>query len=90
MVANVTKTNVQPRGVILEAPFDNMPSEIKVHPFGTIFRVLPWYNLLFSQPYYTNDEDFYSSKYILEFCSPLLILHAEDDGIIPSFLGEKV
>lgn len=52
--------------------------------------MLPWYKLLFSDPYYTNDEDFYSSKYILEFSSPIMILHAEDDGIIPSVLGQKV
>jgi len=27
------------KGVILEAPFDNMPSEIEVHPFGRVSPV---------------------------------------------------
>ena len=36
MVNSVVTSEKIPKGVILEAPFDNMPSEILVHPFGTV------------------------------------------------------
>lgn len=37
MVSAVDKSNVEnPKGVILEAPFNNMKDEIKKHPFSLV------------------------------------------------------
>lgn len=55
-----------------------------------IFKHLPWFHWVIVEPFYTNNLRFESDKHIEKIKSPIMILHAEDDGVIPFFLAEKV
>lgn len=79
-----------PRGVILESPFTNIRDEIRLHPFSRPFRHLPWFDYMISQPMYTNKLRFESDKHIYEFRQPVMIVHAEDDVVVPFHLGYKL
>lgn len=42
------------------------------------------------QPLYNNELRFESDKHIGKIQCPVMILHAEDDNVVPFSLGEKV
>lgn len=79
-----------PRGVILESPFTNIRDEIRLHPFSRPFRNLPWFDFMISQPMYTNKLRFESDRHIYEFPQPVMIVHAEDDVVVPFHLGYRL
>ncbi|XP_053962955.1 lysophosphatidylserine lipase ABHD12 isoform X2 [Anastrepha ludens] len=79
-----------PRGVVLEAPFTNIRDEIRLHPFARPFKDLPWFDLTISRPMYSNSLRFESDRHIAEFRQPVMILHAEDDYVVPFELGYKL
>uniref|UniRef100_U5ETP8 Putative monoacylglycerol lipase abhd12 n=1 Tax=Corethrella appendiculata TaxID=1370023 RepID=U5ETP8_9DIPT len=79
-----------PKAVVLEAPFNNIRDEITHHPFSILFRNLPWFDYTILTPMYENNLRFESDKHIAEFRQPILILHAEDDRVIPFKLGYKL
>ncbi|CAD7088179.1 unnamed protein product [Hermetia illucens] len=80
----------QPRAVVLESPFTSIRDEIRQHPFSTLFRNLPWFEHTISRPMYANSLRFESDKHINEFRQPVLILHAEDDIVVPFELGYRL
>lgn len=91
MLAKMQKRNVfGPRLVILESPFNNIREEVRAHPFARIFKRLPWFNYTIVDPMYQNELRFESDKHIAEFRQPVMILHAEDDLVVPFKLGYKV
>ncbi|XP_017120545.1 lysophosphatidylserine lipase ABHD12 isoform X2 [Drosophila elegans] len=79
-----------PRGVILESPFTNIRDEIRLHPFAKLFRHLPWFDFTISRPMYTNRLRFESDIHIQEFHQPIMIIHAEDDVVVPFLLGYRL
>ncbi|XP_037949153.1 lysophosphatidylserine lipase ABHD12 isoform X2 [Teleopsis dalmanni] len=79
-----------PRGVILESPFTNIREEIRLHPFARLFKHLPWFDLTISRPMYSNSLRFESDHHISQFRQPILIIHAEDDYVVPFHLGYKL
>lgn len=79
-----------PRALVLESPFNNIRDEVREHPFSRLFRNLPWFNYTISQPMYDNNLRFESDKHIGEFKQPVMIIHAEDDLVVPFKLGYKV
>jgi len=58
--------------------------------FIQIFKHLPWFHWMAVEPFYKNNLRFESDKHIIKIDCPIMILHAEDDGVIPVFLAEKV
>uniref|UniRef100_A0A1I8NV95 Serine aminopeptidase S33 domain-containing protein n=2 Tax=Stomoxys calcitrans TaxID=35570 RepID=A0A1I8NV95_STOCA len=78
------------RGVILEAPFTNIKDEIRMHPFARPFKHLPWFDHTIARPMYTNSLRFESDQHISKFQQPIMILHAEDDYVVPFQLGYKL
>ena len=58
--------------------------------FIQFFRNLPWFDMFISRPMYDNNLRFESDQHIAEFRQPVLILHAEDDVVVPFHLGYKV
>ncbi|KAI8116891.1 hypothetical protein FF38_06700 [Lucilia cuprina] len=78
------------RGVILEAPFTNIKDEIRMHPFARPFKHLPWFDHTISRPMYANSLRFESDQHISEFRQPILIVHAEDDYVVPFQLGYRL
>lgn len=79
-----------PRGVILESPFTNIRDEIRKHPFARPFKDLPWFDITIARPMYSNSLRFESDQHISEFRQPVVILHAEDDYVVPFQLGYKL
>uniref|UniRef100_A0A182MFN5 Serine aminopeptidase S33 domain-containing protein n=1 Tax=Anopheles culicifacies TaxID=139723 RepID=A0A182MFN5_9DIPT len=79
-----------PRALVLESPFNNIKEEICAHPFSKLYRHLPWFDILISRPMYNNMLRFESDQHIAEFRQPVLILHAEDDLVVPFELGYKL
>ncbi|XP_039445422.1 lysophosphatidylserine lipase ABHD12 isoform X2 [Culex pipiens pallens] len=79
-----------PRALVLESPFNNIREEICAHPFSKLYRHLPWFDYTISKPMYANELRFESDQHIAEFRQPVLILHAEDDHVVPFHLGYKL
>lgn len=77
-------------GLVLEAPFNNMADEVRSYPMTKLFRHLPWFDYFFTEPMYENGFKFESDKHLLRVKAPILILHAEDDLVIPISLGHKL
>lgn len=91
MLATLERNHVfGPRAAILESPFNNIRDEVGEHPFSKLFRKLPWFNYTVADPMYANNLRFESDRHITEFRQPVLILHAEDDLVVPFKLGYKV
>lgn len=91
MMAHLNRHNIPaPKAVVLESPFNNMDSEIRYHPMSRLFRNLPWFDYMISRPMYSNHLRFQSDQHIGEFREPVLIMHAEDDLVIPFELGYRV
>lgn len=78
-----------PRAIVLESPFNNIHDAVHLHPFSMPFRFLPWFNYAIVEGI-ENFARFQSDKHIAEFPQPILILHSEDDLIIPFELGYRV
>lgn len=55
-----------------------------------MFRYLPWFDFFFTEPMYQNGLKFQSDRHLVKVKAPILILHAEDDLVIPIKLGLKV
>ncbi|XP_059622312.1 lysophosphatidylserine lipase ABHD12 isoform X2 [Phlebotomus argentipes] len=91
MLALMHRTRLPaPPAVVLESPFNNIREEIREHPFSKFYRHLPWFDFTISQPMYVNSLRFESDVHIGEFPQPVLILHAEDDLVVPFKLGYKL
>lgn len=79
-----------PFGLVLESPFNNIKEEISQHPFARIYRSLPWFEFTIVNPMYENHLTFESDRWIGKVKEPVMILHAEDDRVVPFHLGYKV
>lgn len=83
----------RPRRLILEAPFDSLANAVANHPFSVPFRVIPYFEYFFVEPIAKSTElNFDSAERIGDIKPPtkLLIMHAEDDAIIPHKLGQSL
>lgn len=76
-----------PQAVVLESPFSNIRDEVRKHPMSWLFRHLPWFNMMIAQPMYNNNLRFESDCHIGKFHQPVMIVHAEDDLVVPFQLG---
>ncbi|XP_039278778.1 uncharacterized protein LOC111051735 [Nilaparvata lugens] len=74
-------------GLILEAPFTNLQEEIRDYPMSRMFKPLPWFDFFFVDPTYDNGLRFQSDVYLLNVTAPIMILHAEDDNVVPVHQG---
>lgn len=91
MLGDLSKENIKkPRGLILESPFNSFTDEIAEHPFAKLFRPLPWFHYTIIDPMLQNGFVFASDKHIIKVDCPILILHAEDDLVVPYSLGKKL
>lgn len=79
-----------PKALVLESPFNNIREEICAHPFSKLYRHLPWFDYTITKPMYANELRFESDQHIAEFRQPVMILHAEDDHVVPFHLGYKL
>lgn len=77
-------------GLILESPFTNFIDASNNHPFSLPIRSMPWYSWAFTEGLKKVGIRFESDKSIAKVEADTLILHAEDDGIVPYALGRKL
>lgn len=59
-------------------------------PFWQLFRHLPWFETTILKPIYDNNFRFESDQHISEFRTPVMILHSENDRVIPFELGYQL
>ncbi|KAK3093611.1 hypothetical protein FSP39_018069 [Pinctada imbricata] len=79
-----------PEGVILESPFNNIRDAAVRHPFTALFRYHPYFKEVFIDTIAENHIYFSSDENIASVTTPLFIVHAEDDEIVPYELGVKL
>lgn len=77
-------------GIILEAPFYNIEAEIEFHPFTWLFAFNPLMLNTINSALKSIDLQFRSDLHLSKVESKVLIIHAEDDWIIPVYEGEKL
>ncbi|XP_055383385.1 lysophosphatidylserine lipase ABHD12 isoform X3 [Condylostylus longicornis] len=91
LLAQMNQMNIYgPKGLMLESPFTNIRDELKSYPMAFLFRFLPWFDYTIANPLYANSLRFESDQHINEFRQPVMILHAEDDYVVPFHLGYKL
>lgn len=88
LVADLAEAR-RPSRLVLEAPFDSIANAVANHPFSTPFRFIPYFEYFFVEPIESSPElNFDSLSRICDITpTPIVILHAEDDAIIPYKLG---
>lgn len=80
-----------PKAAILEAPFTTIQDATIVFPITRLFKFLPWYEWCFFESLAQNPKTRFNSTALLDRVrTPLLILHAKDDGIIPFNQGKQL
>ncbi|GCC31199.1 hypothetical protein chiPu_0009656 [Chiloscyllium punctatum] len=90
VVRHLSVKDTPPDALILESPFTNIREEAKSHPFSLVYRYLPGFDWFFLDPITESGIIFPSDENVQHITCPLLILHAEDDAVIPFHLGRKL
>ncbi|KAJ6654020.1 hypothetical protein lerEdw1_007529 [Lerista edwardsae] len=88
-VATNTAKKLEEKGIVvdaivLEAPYTNIRDAVANIYITQIYCRIPGFDYVVSDIVARTDLSFPNDK------NPLLILHAEDDAVIPEFLGEKL
>ncbi|KAI5638251.1 serine aminopeptidase, s33 domain-containing protein [Phthorimaea operculella] len=81
-----------PKGLILEAPFNNLADEVAHHPASILVTWLPYHDATFVEPFRKEtDFKFLSDQHLTKQRQlPILILHAKDDAVVPFRVGLKL
>ncbi|CAB3397982.1 unnamed protein product [Caenorhabditis bovis] len=92
VVRDLSVEEKAPLGLILESPFNNLQDAVVNHP---IFTAFSWMNktmvrYIFIKPLNSVGLTMLSDERIKLITCPILILHAEDDKILPAKLGKKL
>lgn len=94
-VATNTAVRIQEQGapldaIILEAPFTRIEEVITSHPLAKLYKFLPGFQSLLLNILERINIVFPSDENVKISTSPLLILHAEDDNMVPYHMGVKL
>ncbi|XP_029819476.1 protein ABHD12B [Manacus vitellinus] len=81
---------VQVDAVVLESPYTNIREAAAHIPITKIYRQFPGFGYLILDSLARADMFFQSDENVKVLACPLLILHAEDDGVVPPHLGRKL
>ncbi|XP_022090995.1 monoacylglycerol lipase ABHD12-like [Acanthaster planci] len=90
MVKRLCKSGLCPHGVILESPYNSMHDAMINHPFTMPWWVLPGFLAMVSKAYEQEEAMFNTQENLLEVSCPILIIHAEDDFVVPFKLGKRL
>ena len=74
-------------GIFLEAPFNRMLDEVKTFRLS---RILPWIGIDIEETLSRADVSFDSTHWLQDVKTPILIMHAEDDNVIPFHLASQL
>ncbi|XP_077395464.1 lysophosphatidylserine lipase ABHD12-like [Festucalex cinctus] len=94
-VASNTAVKVQEQGsmvdaVILEAPFTSIGDVVLIFPLAKMYTFLPGFELFLWNTLEMNKLLFANEDNLKVLTCPLLILHAEDDDMVPYHMGQKL
>ncbi|KAK8403096.1 hypothetical protein O3P69_000955 [Scylla paramamosain] len=89
-LSELCQENLCPQGLVLEAPFNNLHDEIRLNPLSQVFHSLPYFDWAFIDPIRDSGNEFKSDSHITHIACPVLILHAQDDIVVPIELGRKL
>ncbi|NXE97689.1 ABD12 lipase, partial [Menura novaehollandiae] len=89
LVRRLCERETPPDALILESPFTNIREEARSHPFS-IYRYFPGFDWFFLDPITTSGIKFANDENVKYISCSLLILHAEDDPVVPFHLGKKL
>ncbi|XP_060843595.1 lysophosphatidylserine lipase ABHD12-like isoform X2 [Rhopalosiphum padi] len=84
------KENIYPSGLILEAPFNKISEAIREYSTTKVLRYCPWFDFFIIDPVIENGIVFDTEQNLKNAKVPVLILHAQDDIIIPYQLSENL
>uniref|UniRef100_A0A8R1HZ98 2-arachidonoylglycerol hydrolase ABHD12 n=1 Tax=Caenorhabditis japonica TaxID=281687 RepID=A0A8R1HZ98_CAEJA len=92
LVQDLSIEHKAPCGLVLESPFNNLKDAVTNHP---IFTVFCWMNdfmvdTIIIRPLNSVGLSMQSDKRIAKISCPIIILHAEDDKILPLKLGRAL
>ncbi|XP_069463925.1 lysophosphatidylserine lipase ABHD12-like isoform X2 [Ambystoma mexicanum] len=90
VVRRLCERETPPDALILESPFTNVRDEARSHPYSVLYRYLPGFEWFFLDSITASGIKFESDNNVNYISCPLLILHAEDDPVIPFELGRKL
>ncbi|XP_039993168.1 lysophosphatidylserine lipase ABHD12-like [Xiphias gladius] len=76
--------------LILEAPYTRMREAVANHPLAKMYMFLPGFESLLWNILERNKIVFANDKNLKTLTSPLLILHSEDDNVVPYHMGLKL
>ncbi|XP_029350499.1 monoacylglycerol lipase ABHD12-like [Echeneis naucrates] len=76
--------------LILEAPYTRLRELIADHPLTKMYMFLPGFQSLLWNTLDKNNIEFANDKNLKTLTGPLLILHAEDDNVVPYHMGLKL
>ncbi|XP_070776851.1 lysophosphatidylserine lipase ABHD12-like [Enoplosus armatus] len=94
-VATNTAVKVQEQGsgvdaLILEAPYTRIGEVVAIHPLTKMYMFLPGFESLLWNIMEMNNIVFANDENLKALTSPLLILHSEDDNVVPHHMGLKL
>ncbi|KAM6912135.1 lysophosphatidylserine lipase ABHD12-like [Xenentodon cancila] len=94
-VATNTAVKLQEQGsaadaLILEAPYTRIGDVVIDHPLAKMYTFLPGFKSLLWNILERNNIEFANNKNLKTMTSPLLILHAEDDNVVPHHMGQQL
>nr|XP_006116364.1 protein ABHD12B [Pelodiscus sinensis] len=95
VATNVARKLLEERGnqvdlIVLESAYTNIREAAAHIPFTKIYRQFPGFEYLVLDSMALGDMYFRSDENVKVLSSPLLILHAEDDPVLPAHLGQKL
>jgi abhydrolase domain-containing protein 12 len=90
LAAELSDAGTPPCALVLESPFNNLRDVVRNHPFSIPFRRLPWFDWTVIHPLIRSGLQMSSDQRVQRVTCPILVLHAEDDHIIPIDLGKKL
>ncbi|NXA25284.1 ABD12 lipase, partial [Ibidorhyncha struthersii] len=76
--------------VVLESPYTNIREAAAHIPITKIYRQFPGFGYLILDSLALGNMFFPSDENVKVLACPLLILHAEDDTVLPPHLGRKL
>ncbi|XP_031357263.1 lysophosphatidylserine lipase ABHD12-like [Photinus pyralis] len=89
-VAQLRNESIVPKGLFLESAFTNLEELLTVNSYMKIFSWTPWFKPTFLDSLRENEFLFKTDEYILSVDCPIMIVHAEDNHLIPYTQSEKL
>lgn len=89
-ITQLPKNVNQPKGLFLESAFTNLAEVLMHNSYLKIFSWTPWFEQTFLDPLKENDFVFNTDDHISYINCPIMIVHAEDNTLVPYTLGQKL